>query len=192
MSQDDGEHALVPRDLVLSTPRLVLRATTAADAPRMTEIQSDWAVTRWLRLASWPPSLDAMSAWAATHEDEWLAGAAYRFAVVHADQLVGVVDVDGIDHGDPSLGYWFDPAHWGRGLGREAAAAVVDFAFSRLALDHLVAGHDADNDASGRILHGLGFRHVEDGVRWSGPWQADRGYRSYRLERAWTQLPAAR
>ena len=192
MSQDDGGHALVPHDLVLTTPRLTLRATTVADAPWMTRIQSNWAVTQWLRLASWPPSLEVMSDWAATHEEEWLSGTAYRFAAVHGDQSVGVVDVDGIDRGEPSLGYWFDPAHRGMGLGREGATAVVDFAFAHLALGHLVAGHDADNDASGRVLRGLGFRHVEDGVRWSEPWQADRGYRFYRLEPEWAQLPAER
>lgn len=149
-------------------------------------------VTRWLQLASWPVSSQAMCAWAATHEEEWLTGTAFRFAAVCEGVRVGVVDVDGIDRDEPSLGYWLDPAHQGRGLGREGAAAVVDFAFAQLALGHLVAGHDAGNEASGRILRNLGFRQLEDGARWSEPWQADREYRFCRLERDWAQRSTRR
>ena len=44
----------IPRKAI-ATARLALRPSTAADAARAFEIQSDQAVTRMLRMASFPP-----------------------------------------------------------------------------------------------------------------------------------------
>lgn len=175
----------IPRDLILTTPRLVLRATTLADAPRMTQIQSNWNVTRMLRFPPWPASLAAMSEWVATHEGEWLAGTGYRFAVIHQGTMIGTADVDEIETGSPSLGYWFDEACWRRGFAREAGGALVRFTFETLGFGHMVSGCLAENVGSARVLERLGFRHVADGTRWVNPRQSEEPYRSYRLERAW-------
>jgi len=45
---------MLSRDIRLTTARLVLRPTEPGDAPRMAQIQSNWNVTRMLRLAPWP------------------------------------------------------------------------------------------------------------------------------------------
>lgn len=55
------------------------------------------------------------------------------------------------------LGYYLRPEWWGQGLAAEAAASVVTFAFARLDLDAIVAGHHPENTASGRVLERLGF-----------------------------------
>src|SRR6185312_22392 len=73
----------------IRTPRLTLRRMTAADAPRVYEIQSKWNVTRMLRLASFPPTLDELHHWLAQHEGEWLSGTAYRFALVAEERIIG-------------------------------------------------------------------------------------------------------
>jgi [ribosomal protein S5]-alanine N-acetyltransferase len=49
------------------------------------------------------------------------------------------------------------PAYWKRGLAREAARAVIDFAFGRLEAESLFAGHHPSNDSSRRLLLKLGF-----------------------------------
>lgn len=173
----------IPRDIVLATPHLTLRPTLPQDARRFFEIQSNWNVTRMLRLAPWPPDPDAMSAWVASHADEWAAGSAFRFAVLADGAVIGCADADDFDGVKGEIGYWFDEAAWGRGYAAEAAGAVVDFVFSRTGVRRLEAGHLAENPASGRVLERLGFRHTSDGVRWSRPRQAQVDYRFYVLER---------
>jgi [ribosomal protein S5]-alanine N-acetyltransferase len=156
-------------ELRLTTERLVLRPFEPADAPRMVEIQSNWKVTRMLRLAPWPPSLEAMTNWVEEHAREWVAGEACRFAVTLDGQVIGAVDIDGVTDGEADLGYWFDEPWWGGGYATEAASALLRFAFQDLKLTRITAGHAADNPASGKVLAKLGFRVIEQGVRHSGP-----------------------
>ncbi|MGO4264179.1 GNAT family N-acetyltransferase, partial [Lysobacter sp. TAB13] len=92
----------------LTTDRLVLRPTSAADANRAFEIQSDWEVTRMLRMASFPPDRADIALWFADHPREWAAGEAYRFAVEFQGRAIGVIDVDEISQGEGELGYWFE------------------------------------------------------------------------------------
>jgi len=55
------------------------------------------------------------------------------------------------------LGFHLRPDYWGRGLAREAARAVIAFAFETLAIESLFAGHHPANEASERLLKKLGF-----------------------------------
>lgn len=174
----------VPSDFTLRTPRLVLRAFTPQDAQRVFEIRSDFDVTRMLVFPEYPPVLERVAAWLREHAVEWRAGTAYRFAVVADGRVIGCADVDEIADGSGELGYWLDRDYWGRGLASEAARAVHDFATGTLGLRRLVAGHAADNPASGRILVRLGFRWVEDSIRWYNSRGADVARRHYVFEKS--------
>jgi RimJ/RimL family protein N-acetyltransferase len=153
---------LIPPTHQIRTPRLMLRATRANDATRALEIQSNWNVTKNLRLASYPPDPQTTTDWFAEHHHEWVAGTAYRFAITFNNQMIGVIDIDEIGNGSGSLGYWLDENYWGQGFAKEAAQAVVNFAFEELGLDSLCSGHAVDNPASGNVLRALGFVHVID------------------------------
>ena len=96
--------------------------------------------------------------WFAGHPDEWLAGSAYRFAVVCEGRLIGLTDIAGVSRGEGALGYWFDKAVWGLGYATEAAGALVSFAFDVLNLSQLRAAHASDNAASACVLRKLGFQ----------------------------------
>ncbi|MEO8684239.1 MAG: GNAT family N-acetyltransferase [Devosia sp.] len=152
---------------VLATARLRLRPSVSGDAVRAFAIQSDWDVTRMLSMASFPPNLDDLTAWFATHEQEWTEGNAYRFAVERDGAMIGLVDLDQVTATEATLGYWLEQAAWGRRFGLEAAQAIVQFAFAELRLERLKAGHAADNRASGRILMRLGFRFLDVASRHS-------------------------
>jgi ribosomal-protein-alanine N-acetyltransferase len=157
----------LPRSM--KTGRLVLRPTRGSDADRASEIQTDWEVTRMLRMASFPPDRQEIRRWFADHQREWLTGEAYRFAVELEGRMVGVVDVDEIAEREGSLGYWLDRAAWGRGYAFEAAHAVTRFAFDDVGLSKLKAGHAHDNPASGRVLTKLGFSPLDTVQRFSRP-----------------------
>jgi RimJ/RimL family protein N-acetyltransferase len=173
----------IPLDFRLETPRLTLRRFVVGDAERVSEIAGNWNVARMLRLAPFPQTVEEKRAWLASHEPEWLAGEAYRFAVVEQGVVIGCADVDERASGRNEIGYWLDEACWGRGLATEAATAVRDFAFGVLGLDRLTSGHAFDNPGSGHVLEKLGFRWTDDTTVWSLPRRAEIVQRRYILNR---------
>lgn len=60
------------------------------------------------------------------------------------------------------IGFHLRPEHWGRGYAREAAEAVMAFAFRTLGAEGLFAGHNPRNAASRRLLGRLGFVYTGD------------------------------
>ncbi|HEY4941449.1 MAG TPA: GNAT family N-acetyltransferase [Rhizomicrobium sp.] len=139
-----------------------MRPSAAADATRAFEIQSNWNVTRNLRMARFPPDRADLAQWFAAHEQEWHGGTAYRFAILYGGRMIGLVDLDEIANGEGDLGYWLDEAYWGQGFAFEAAEAVVRFGFEQAGLTALNSGHAADNPASGRVLTRLGFAYLDE------------------------------
>jgi len=99
-----------PRTAIRLTPDLSVRPSEAADAGRAFAIQSDWNVTRMLRMARFPPDRAEMSSWFADHPREWAAGKAYRFAIERDGNMIGLADLDEIRDGAADLGYWLDPS----------------------------------------------------------------------------------
>ena len=55
------------------------------------------------------------------------------------------------------IGFHIRSNQWRRGYAREAAAAVIDYAFDTLKIKCLFAGHNPNNDASRHLLEQLGF-----------------------------------
>jgi RimJ/RimL family protein N-acetyltransferase len=146
-------------DLRIKTQRLTLRPFAPVDAKRIREL----AGLREIAMMTGPsiphPYPDgAAEAWIAKQAARRDAGQSHAFAIALDGALIGSVGIDDAGKGTHfELGYWLGKPYWGRGYVSEAAAAVVDFAFGWLNQPALVAGHHADNPASGRILNKLGF-----------------------------------
>jgi RimJ/RimL family protein N-acetyltransferase len=176
----------------LRTPRLTLRSLAETDTARLCEIQSNWNVTRMLRLATYPPDPEAMRLWLRGHREEWERGTAYRFAVLRDGEVIGCADIDEIADGRGDLGYWLDEPFWGQGLASEAAAAVLRFALDDLGLVRLRSGHVADNTASGGVLEKLGFRFAATTTKWSRPRGREIVHLRYELRRGNGVSPCVR
>ena len=148
----------------LTTPRLVLRAPSKRDIPA-------W-FARAMDVESASLAGDAVPDDIGAGE-RWLARSRQRFADSKAVQWsidrVGVSDAIGtitlsfgaIDARAAALGFVLARAHWGHGLGSEAARKVLRYAFETLALEQVTAEAAARNFASLRILAKLGFKHIE-------------------------------
>jgi [ribosomal protein S5]-alanine N-acetyltransferase len=173
----------IPLDHRLETPRLTLRRFLIGDAERVAAITDNWNVARMLRLAPYPHTVEEKRAWLVSHEAEWLAGEAYRFALTRDGVVIGCADIDELTSGFNEIGYWLDEHCWGQGLATEAATAVRDFALNALGLGRLTSGHAFDNPDSGHVLEKLGFRWFEDTTVWSLPRQAEIVQRRYLWER---------
>jgi RimJ/RimL family protein N-acetyltransferase len=150
-----------PRSEIRLTPHLTLWPSGAADAESGFTIQSNWNVTRMLRMARFPPDRDEISAWFADHPRQWAAGEAYRFAVACDGRMIGLADLDEIAGGAADLGYWLDQSAWGRGIASAVGEFLVRFSFAVLDLARLRSAHADDNPASGRVLVKLGFQPID-------------------------------
>jgi RimJ/RimL family protein N-acetyltransferase len=60
------------------------------------------------------------------------------------------------------IGFHIRSSHWRRGYGREAAVAIIDYAFNTLKANALFAGHNPKNFISGHLLEQLGFCYTHD------------------------------
>ena len=65
-------------------------------------------------------------------------------------------------NGVVEIGYEIINSHRKQGLGRETAKGLVDHAFSHSAVKKVIAHTLAEENASVRILEGLGFKQIED------------------------------
>ncbi len=68
----------------------------------------------------------------------------------------------GVDPDEVEIGWWLVRPAWGHGYASEGAAAVVEEAFGRLALDRVVAPVQPADLASARVARRLGMRHEGD------------------------------
>jgi [ribosomal protein S5]-alanine N-acetyltransferase len=146
--------------LVVSGPTLSLRYARAEDAPRLFELASDPAVTRFF---SWGPYTDVSQPEAYI---ESLAGKRERgelldFLIVHeTDGPIGVTGLSelSVRNRHATVGTWFGHRWWGSGANRESKAMMGALAFDHLGLDRLTAWANTRNGRSQAALERVGFR----------------------------------
>jgi len=80
---------------------------------------------------------------------------------LQSGELVGCCGLRPKGDGCYELGFHLRPMFWSKGLGHEAASAVIDYAFSVLGAQLLTAGHNPNNERSRRLLLKLGFAYTE-------------------------------
>jgi RimJ/RimL family protein N-acetyltransferase len=139
------------------TPRLLLRPGWIEDAPALAQAIAHEDVAFKLARLPWPYRVA---------DAQWFLGlergeADVNFLIfLRSDaepQLIGGIGIHDDETGEPEIGYWIAPGHWGKGYATEAGRAVMDIARNGLRLPKLVSGHFVDNPASGTVLRKLGF-----------------------------------
>ena len=146
---------------VVETERLVVRRLTLDDAAFILELVNDPA---WLRFIGdrGIRNLDDARAYLAQGPLAMYARRGFGlFAVADRTSgellgMCGLLQRDTLP--DVDLGFAFLPAHRGRGLAQESAAAVMEYARSTLQLPRLAAITSPANAASIALLEKLGFR----------------------------------
>ncbi len=144
---------------ILETARLVLRPLAEGDAPVLVRELNDLAIARNTARIPHPyhldDALDFLRFVEGIGPQSRVAGVEEKAA---PGDLVGVISYEwSKDKGDAELGYWYSQRVWGRGIGSEAARAMVDDAFLRAGHDRVIACYHNGNIASARILEKLGF-----------------------------------
>ena len=158
MSAAQPPHEADP--LVVSGPTLSLRYARAEDAPRLFELASDPAVTRFF---SWGPYTEMSQPLAYI---ESLAGKRERgelldFLIVHhEDGPIGVTGLSELStrNRHATVGSWFGHRWWGSGANLESKALIAALAFERLGMDRLTAWANTRNGRSQAALERVGFK----------------------------------
>lgn len=148
--------------LPIVTDRLRLRPLTLDDVDDLHAVYSHPLVSRWIgehtrakveeevRLQIAHQGEHGWSFWAVEDRE--------------TGRLLGDCGLQPFEHDGPEveLGYDLHPDAWGRGLGTEAARAVLAHAFGTPGLDRVVAVVRPDNLASRRVLEKSGFTRVAE------------------------------
>ncbi len=150
----------------LETRRLWLRWPRATDSAAIARYCSLWDVARYTARIPHP----------------YLPGTADRFIFAARDantigrdltlmistindrrEVFGAVSLELRGSDRLTLGYALGPTCWGKGYATEAAAAVVDAAFSLTAAAEIDASVRVENGASRRVLEKIGMSFVSRG-----------------------------
>lgn len=152
------------KDIYIETERLIIRPFTMPDAPEFHRVLSQEAVMRYL------PE-DVMSLEEVEHIITWFLecyekntpSKIIKFTVAMVDKtddrVIGWCGLGPVDY-NPSeieLYYGLSEEVWGQGLASEAAEAMLEYAFSEIDLELVVALAKQDNPASARVLEKIGM-----------------------------------
>jgi ribosomal-protein-alanine N-acetyltransferase len=159
--------AALPGFPVLTGPRVRLRGPRSGDIDDVFALFSSGEVMR-----HWSSAPMRVRMQAEGKLDEMLDGFERRDSLdwLIADRLddraIGSCTLYRFDarHRCAEIGYALHPHRWGRGLAKEAVALALDWGFRHLGLHRIEADIDPRNQASRRLLAGLGFTR-EDLIR---------------------------
>ncbi|MEO7718916.1 MAG: GNAT family N-acetyltransferase [Capsulimonas sp.] len=157
----------------IETPRLSLRETRFDDATDIFRILSQPEVVRHYNIGPLA-DVDEARAIVTRRRQSHLQGTRIRWAIAlkENDQVIGscgYVNPDSQSR-QAEIGYELDTAYWGKGLMREALAAMLGFGFARIGLHRIEALVVPENASSRRLLATLGFQQ-EGLLRERGFWK---------------------
>jgi RimJ/RimL family protein N-acetyltransferase len=174
----------------LRTERLVLRTMTADDVDDIHAYQARPDVCRYLMFE--PRTRDEVVEKVAKHSQARTLngdGDYWQLAVEHAGRVIGDVyfTIKSVASATGEIGWTLHPDCTGNGYMTEAASAVLDIAFGRLALHRVRAVLDPRNSASVALCLRLGMRaeaHYVEDLWFKGAWGDTAIYAI--LDREWT------
>ena len=149
----------LPLSTVITTERLRLRAISYEDIPFVFEASQFPGFCDGMR---WDPpaSPNELKSVTAKNIESWISGTQYTFTIdsIDAGAPVGRIALRTLQKGVWYVGFWVDPAHWGKGIATEAARALVAFAFAEMGAAAVLSSHATWNEASQRVIEKLGMQ----------------------------------
>ena len=150
---------------VLETDRLLLCPWSETHTALLARLSSKPDVVRYIGSGiPWAPSTAAEVA--ARQLEHWREhGFGWRAAIEKATgERVGFMTLNvagegtlGLDPSEHEIGWWLDPAAWGRGFAREGGRAMRDEAFGSVHATSVVARIQPENGASIGVASAIGL-----------------------------------
>jgi [ribosomal protein S5]-alanine N-acetyltransferase len=145
----------------LQTSRLLLRMMNLKDAPEIFFLRSDPEVLKYLSRAP-AKELSEAEAFIRHINNEIINNNHILWAIALKEdplKLIGTITFWQIhkEHFRAELGYVLHPAHWKKGIMKEAVKAVIDFGFNIMKLHSIEARIHPANLGSAALLLSTGF-----------------------------------
>jgi len=119
-------------------------------------------LAEWVGWVDEYKTLEDAEAYVRRMQSKWIARSALILGIWSKDgsEYYGGTGFHGFDWNVPSfeIGYFLHREARGRGFGREAVRAVVEFGFGHLGARRIWGSCDAKNERSARLLEDCGFR----------------------------------
>ena len=147
---------------VVSTERLILRGPVVNDAAAIATYANDLNVAAMTTSLPHPYGIADAEAWIArAMACDWERSA--RFVIEHRNfGVVGLLDLDHDRGPRAEIGYCLGRPFWNRGYATEAVRGALKWVKRDWRANVVVAGHFADNPASGAVLSKAGFLYTGD------------------------------
>ncbi len=151
---------------LIETARLILRPLAPSDAPAIQRHFNNWNVIRTLAtVVPWPYPDDGAESFIKRELDKIAAGEeSYQWVLVLRagdGEAIGNINFrPRADGRKGNRGFWLAEPYWNQGLMTEAIAAVNDFAFLTLGLDHFYVCNAPSNVGSRRVKQKTGAEFV--------------------------------
>ncbi len=153
--------------VILETPRLLLRRMTLEDAPLLLELNSKPEVLRYIHEPMLVDEDHARQVITDIILPQYTLYNRGRWAVhLKADgRFAGWCGLKWHPaEGITDLGYRLLPVFWGKGYASEAALHTLNYGFDTLAIDKITGRAHAENLASVAILQKIGMRYAGNEV----------------------------
>jgi ribosomal-protein-alanine N-acetyltransferase len=166
---------------ILQTERLTLRHFTSGDLEDLFALYRDPEVRRYFPegTLTYEETREELEFYLHGHPEQSELGL-WATVLRETGQFIGRCGllpwtIDG--QSEVEIAYMIGNAHWGQGLGSEAAAGIRDYAFEQLGLSRLICLIDEHNLASIRVAEKIGMAFEKTGRDNLGP------FHLYALER---------
>ena len=149
----------------LKTERLTLRPVQLGDENQIHEYAGDKEITMmfWLPNDTFEETVDFVK----RNVKEWESEnpTDFEFVIIYEGKIIGGCDCDlghSEDHSYATLGWIINKKYRQHGFASEAAAALLDFAFTRLDVQKVYAQCDCKNKASFGVMKKIGMKLIDD------------------------------
>lgn len=145
----------------IHTQRLQLRKFVMSDTTYMFKnYATDERVTKFL---SWTPyeKEEDIRPFLSSVIGEYDRPDTYHWAIEFQGEVIGSLSTLSIDEKNLSceVGYCLGYDYWNKGITSEAMAAVMDFLYEEVGMHRIMAKHDVENPASGKVMEKCGMTY---------------------------------
>ena len=157
-------------NLILETPRLLIRPFELSDAEDMFEMDKNPEVHKYLWQTP-TKTIDETIKIIAYIQKQYAENNIGRFATIlkETGEFIGWTGIkyinDHIENGNSNFydyGYRLSEKFWNKGFATEASMAWLDYGFNSMKIDKMNAYTHFENGASNHILKKVGFQFVEN------------------------------
>ena len=150
----------------LESERLWFRAPQKSDAPLLTQYLQDPRVSRNLLIGRYPFNEEGELKWLERQAEppapDGKTDVVLAFGLKGESEPLGTVGFHRISmiHRNAEWGIFIGrPDQWGKGIGREVAAATLRYGFNTLNLNRIYLRVNADNERGIKSYRAAGFKH---------------------------------